>query len=146
MSDTDDIIDPTDAKEVTDDQDSEVEEVEEDSEDGEDDDILDERGVSHGEQYIVKHQVPKDERKTSSTMTIAEFARVVAQRATEIDNKSPIYVDRGDLVDAEAIARKEVYERQCPVNIIRDVGRNRFEEWEVNEMSLPPEVRESYGV
>ena len=80
----------------------------------------------------VQHGV--DERTLDGYMTKYERASLLGSRASQIEEGSPLLVDRGDLTDALEIARKEMRERRIPINIFRYLTPTLAEEWTVNEL------------
>lgn len=86
----------------------------------------------NGKLRIVK---PED-RQTSSYITKFELASVIGIRAQHIDSGAPPFVEFADLVKIEDIALREIYQKKCPLSVIRRVG-NKYEIWSVNEMVLP---------
>lgn len=83
--------------------------------------------------YIIK---PED-RKTSPLITKLELAAVIGMRAQHIDSGAHIFVNHSDLNNPEAITLREIYEKSCPLSIMRNMGNNKYELWSVNEMVLP---------
>ncbi|ARA71964.1 hypothetical protein BNJ_00132 [Kaumoebavirus] len=94
--------------------------------------------------------VPKNNRKTSSTMTLFEYAEVTGMRAKQIEENSPIFIDytAANLGDVSAlnpidIARAELRAKRNPLTLQRVLSETATEKivewWEVNEMNLPPE-------
>ncbi len=81
--------------------------------------------------------VPKDMRRTSEIMTYAEYTRVVSERAKQIENGSPIFVELKNEHKPSNIAEKEILQKKCPLKIIRYLTKNIKEEWSVNEMIIP---------
>jgi DNA-directed RNA polymerase subunit K/omega len=82
-------------------------------------------------------KTPKKYRRTSEIMTQAEYTRVLAERAKQIENGSPITVDIKDETDLRKIAITEILQKQCPLQIQRMVTKNIMEIWSVNEMIIP---------
>ena len=120
-------------------------EDDEDEEDPEDDGESSE-SVSIKKRTHVYHQIPDsteikivapDRRITSEYMTIYEYAMVVGTRATHISEGSVLYTNPQGLSDARDIAKKEIDENKCPLNITRKVSPTMIEIWEVNEMIKP---------
>nr|QQV29379.1 DNA-directed RNA polymerases I, II [Kaumoebavirus] len=93
--------------------------------------------------------LPKNKRKTSSTMTLFEYAEVTGMRAKQIEQNSPIFIDytAAGLGDASAlnpidIARAELRAKRNPLMLQRVLSETATEKivewWEVNELNLPP--------
>ncbi len=85
-------------------------------------------------EYII---TPKKYRITSDILSPFELARVVAERAKQIENGSIIFVDTKLEHDPIKIAKMEIMQRKCPLKIVRKITSNIVEEYEVNEMILP---------
>ena len=81
--------------------------------------------------------VPSAYRKTSEVITKFEFTDVVSNRAKQIENGSPIFVDIKDETDPIAMAELEIRLKRCPLSIRRLISNNIAEIWEVNEMMIP---------
>ena len=81
--------------------------------------------------------VPSSYRKTSEVITKFEFTDVVSNRAKQIENGSPIFVDIKDETDPIAMAELEIRLKRCPLSIRRLISNNIAEIWEVNEMMIP---------
>lgn len=84
--------------------------------------------------YHINKIVPDDERITSEIMTLAEYTRVLSERAQQISDGSPIFVDIGDESDPIKIAEMEIKQRRCPIEIRRHITKDIVEVWKVNEM------------
>lgn len=81
--------------------------------------------------------VPSAYRKTSEVITKFEFTDVVSNRAKQIENGSPIFVDIKDETDPIIMAELEIRLKRCPLSIRRLISNNIAEIWEVNEMMIP---------
>lgn len=81
--------------------------------------------------------VPREYRITSEIMSLAEYTRVISERAKQIENGSPIFIDVKNIHDPILIAEKEIKQKKSPMIINRYLTRHIKEEWEVNEMNLP---------
>lgn len=80
---------------------------------------------------------PPEMRRTSEIMTIAEYTRVISERAKQIDNGSPIFCDIKREFDPIEIARLEIQQKRCPIKITRHITKFLVEEWDVNSMLVP---------
>lgn len=80
---------------------------------------------------------PDEYRITSDIMTLAEYTRVISERAKQIENGSIIFVDVKDETDTIKIAEMEVFQKKSPLKIRRDINKSIYELWRVNEMVLP---------
>ena len=83
--------------------------------------------------------VPDNERMSSSIMTHAEYTRVVSERAQQIENGSPIFVYIEDESNPINIAKKEIDQKKCPLEIIRYMSNDKKykEIWMVKDMIVP---------
>lgn len=81
--------------------------------------------------------VPREYRITSEIMSLAEYTRVISERAKQIENGSPIFIDVKNIHDPILIAEKEIKQKKSPMIINRYLTRHIKEEWAVNEMNLP---------
>lgn len=81
--------------------------------------------------------VPRNDRRTTEIMTLAEYTRVIAERAKQIENGAPIFVDVKNEADPKKIAEQEIREKKCPLKITRMLRKNIAEIWHVNEMVIP---------
>jgi DNA-directed RNA polymerase subunit K/omega len=78
--------------------------------------------------------VPDQYRKTSEVISKCEFTDVVSNRAKQIEDGSPIFVDIGDEDDPIVMAEMETRMKKCPLSILRMISNNIAEVWAVNDM------------
>jgi DNA-directed RNA polymerase subunit K/omega len=78
--------------------------------------------------------VPDQYRKTSEVISKCEFTDVVSNRAKQIEDGSPIFVDIGDEDDPIIMAEMETRMKKCPLSIVRMISNNIAEVWAVNDM------------
>jgi len=91
--------------------------------------------------YSTKYIVKSDDRITSEYMTVYEYAMVISTRATHISKGSPIFTKIDKLDDPIEIAKKEIREHKCPLNVVRRLRNgNKIEMWSVNEMIKPHNI------
>jgi DNA-directed RNA polymerase I, II, and III subunit RPABC2 len=81
--------------------------------------------------------IAPEKRTTSEIMSQAEYARVVSERAKQIENGSPIFISLKNDHNPIKIAEKEIKQKKCPLKITRYLTKNIKEEWLVNEMVIP---------
>jgi len=80
-----------------------------------------------------------DERVTPNTLTRFEIARILSDRAVEIENGS-LFLETlienvpEEKITAYYIARQELMYGLIPYKLYRPVGQNIYEEWLVSEM------------
>lgn len=91
---------------------------------------------------VVRIVHPED-RVTDTRLQLAEAARVLATRAQQIARYATCFTNTEGLHDPVDKARKELYDRCCPLCVRRFVGVNEagetlVEEFKVREMVLPP--------
>lgn len=93
--------------------------------------------TTHTLKKVLK-EVDRDKRVTSEVMTPFEYTNVIATRAKQMENGSPIFVDYDPNNDNyEILAKKEIKEKMCPISIIRNLNDTYLERWDVNEMIIP---------
>lgn len=78
-----------------------------------------------------------ENRLTSERMTIFEYAEVISIRAKQIQHGAPCYTDVEKLTDPIRMAKKEIEDRRCPLDIVRMITDKIAERWHVNEMITP---------
>jgi DNA-directed RNA polymerase subunit K/omega len=81
--------------------------------------------------------VPKDKRITSEIMTLAEFTRVISERAKQIENGSPIFCEINGETNLIKIAELEIALKCCPMKVTRYLTASIKEVWDINEMVAP---------
>ena len=79
------------------------------------------------DEYVVK----KTDKQTIRKITKYEKTRILSERATQIANGSPIFID-GDYTDAYQIAEEEFNQNKIPFIIKRKNGME-IELWKLNE-------------
>jgi DNA-directed RNA polymerase I, II, and III subunit RPABC2 len=77
-----------------------------------------------------------EQRITSEIITKFELCRVISIRAKQIEKDNIVFTDVSGLSDPIKMAEKEVYDRKCPLSIIRKLNENIAEKWDINEMIL----------
>lgn len=96
--------------------------------------------------YKLKEVVPDDERITSHLMTKLEFSSVKGLRAQQIDSGGPVFTNIPEgMVDSKEIAEKEIFDRRCPLKIIRELNDDKIEEWKCNDLIIPVNYRSYYS-
>jgi DNA-directed RNA polymerase subunit K/omega len=85
--------------------------------------------------------VPDNMRLTSDIMTMFEFSEIIGIRTLQIEKGSPIFTDVSELHIPYDMAIKELFDRQCPLKVIRKTGPFEQEEYKCNEMGFPADVR-----
>ena len=68
--------------------------------------------------------VPDQYRKTSEVISKCEFTDVVSNRAKQIEDGSPIFVDIKDEDDPIIMAEMETRMKKCPLSILRMISNN----------------------
>ena len=93
-------------------------------------------------EYIpqVRHEITyltADNRKTSEVMTKFEYAEIISQRAVQIENGGVCYADNtDDISDPIQLAKKELIDKRCPLNIVRMLTDKVGEVWSANELAI----------
>lgn len=81
-----------------------------------------------------------EDRVSSEVMTKFEFCEAVSIRARQIEQKNKIFTEIGHLTDPIEIAKKEIYDKKCPLSVVRVIFNNQMEKWHINEMAIPDGV------
>jgi DNA-directed RNA polymerase subunit K/omega len=81
--------------------------------------------------------VAPENRVMSEIMTKFEYTDVISVRAKQIENGGQCYTDVGNIDDPLAMAKKEIIDKKCPLDIKRPLTDKISERWHVNEMSIP---------
>jgi len=74
-----------------------------------------------------------DDRTSLDMMTRFEKARLIAARAEQIQNGSPVLVETSNH-DAIVIAEEELIAKKIPIAIRRNMPDGRIEVWKVSEL------------
>jgi len=88
--------------------------------------------------------VPDNMRITSDIMTVFEFSEIIGIRTLQIEKGSPVFTDVSELHTPYDMAIKELFDRQCPLKVIRKTGPFEQEEYRCNEMGFPADVRSAF--
>jgi len=95
-------------------------------------DIKDDKSLKDKNEYKF---IPIKDRLTSRFLTKYERAKIIGERAIQINNGSEVYVDvPNDMSDSLKIAEKELKEKKIPFIIRRYLPNGDFEDWELNEL------------
>lgn len=84
----------------------------------------------------ITYVLPED-RITSEVMTKFEYCEVISIRAKQIENGGQPFTSVGELTDPIDIAKKEIADKECRLDIIRGITDVLFERWHVNELAIP---------
>jgi len=96
-------------------------------------DVTVERDSLQSQQKILKdYQKLKENYKTSPYLSKFEKTRILSERAQQITNGAPIFVE-GNFTDTYSIAVKELEERKIPFIIRRPYG-NTYEYWKIKDL------------
>jgi DNA-directed RNA polymerase I, II, and III subunit RPABC2 len=89
--------------------------------------------------YLHKEEIvtPDEKRITSEIMTLAEYTRVLSERAKQIENGSPIFITLNNETNPIKIAEREIIEKKCPMMLTRKITRHIIENYNINEMVIP---------
>jgi DNA-directed RNA polymerase I, II, and III subunit RPABC2 len=87
----------------------------------------------------IVYKLPAD-RVTSEVMSKFELCEVISIRARQLEICDKVFTDIADLTNPLDIARKEIRDRKCPLDIIRMITETIAERWHVNEMAIPPDM------
>ena len=96
------------------------------------------------ERYEYKPMIIRDtvyvlpeERRTSEILTKFECTEIISTRAVQIEQGGTCFTDCSLLSDPLQMARKELMDKKCPLDVVRAITDVLFERWHVNEMGLP---------
>lgn len=78
--------------------------------------------------------VEKKKRKTSDFLTRFEYAEIISSRAKQISDGGKCFIET-NLVNSIDIAKEELRQGKCPLNVERTIGDKIKEIWSVNELS-----------
>ncbi len=81
--------------------------------------------------------VPEEERITSDVLSKYELIELINIRATQISKGNKAFTNVEGLRDPISMAKKEIFDNECPLLIKRHIGNNLYEIWNPNEMSKP---------
>jgi DNA-directed RNA polymerase subunit K/omega len=82
--------------------------------------------------------IPDQYRLTSDMATQFELTKIIANRAKQIEEGGPIFIDSGNESDPRKIAFAEIIQKKSPCIIIRRDNEEYMKEiWKINEMTLP---------
>lgn len=87
--------------------------------------------------------VPPSERITDNRLHKNELSFILSTRAKQIAKYSTHFLGQHIFTDPITIAYHELYTKKCPLKLRRQIGVTHdhsiiVEEWDVNEMVLPP--------
>jgi DNA-directed RNA polymerase subunit K/omega len=89
--------------------------------------------LTHREYLII----PREHRRTSDIMSLAEYTAVLSIRAKHLENGAPPFVSV-NTADYAEVAKQEVLQKKCPLCIRRVHSNGRMVEvWDVNELGIP---------
>lgn len=138
---------------VTDDEDEIVKEDEsvgsdyEEEEEEEFDTAFDQKSeedLNNSDYYRKIKIVDPGERITSDIMSLYEYSEVIGIRTLQIEKGSFIFTDVSFLNDARDMAIKELFDRKCPLIVIRQISEFEQEHWKCNEMGFPADIRSGF--
>lgn len=78
-----------------------------------------------------------ENRQTSEVLTKFEVTEIISIRAKQIENGGSCFTDVQDLTDPLEMAKKELLDKKCPLDVIRSITDKIYEKWHVNEMAIP---------
>jgi len=81
--------------------------------------------------------VTPENRITSEILTRFECTEVLSIRSKQIENGGTCYTDVQDLTDPLEMARKELIDKRCPLDVVRMITDKIAESWHINEMAIP---------
>jgi DNA-directed RNA polymerase I, II, and III subunit RPABC2 len=78
-----------------------------------------------------------ENRRTSEILTKFECTEIISTRAVQIEQGGTCFTNTDLLSDPLQMARKELMDKKCPLDVIRAITNEVFERWHANEMGLP---------
>lgn len=99
--------------------------------------ILDPKNYVDNNLHKIDIVAPNEYRITSEVLTVAEYTRVISERASHIASGAKIFIDVRLESDPIRIAKNELKQKRSPMQIRRYTSRNICEIWDVNEMIIP---------
>ena len=123
--------------------DQELDQVDQDDYDSEDSDSegenyeYEEKEEEYTEAETIELIVADEDRITSDVLSKYEIIDLINIRATQISKGVRALTDVTGLRDPISMAKKEIFDNQCPLLVKRHIGNNKFEIWNPNEMSKP---------
>jgi len=114
------------------------------SESGSENDIDDAVVEDDKKNYIEVVTVHRKDRQTSDIMTQYEFSEIIGIRASQIERGGHIFTDATGITDARMAAIKELFDRRCPLKVIRKINDYAQEEWSANEMGFSTHIRPNF--
>lgn len=86
-----------------------------------------------------------DNRKTSEIMTMYEYTNIISQRAEQVNNGGICFTETEGVSDPIEMARKELHDKKCPLDVLRHITENIYEKWSANELTIPIEAQISHS-
>ena len=80
---------------------------------------------------------PTSYRRGSNYMSLAEYSKLIGERADQLERNFPIMIDIGDEVDPVKIAINELKQKKLPLILHREFPDKIVEAWDPNEMIIP---------
>ena len=105
--------------------------------DKEDYDYEDQQEEDFPEAETTEIIVNDEDRITSDVLSKYELIELISIRATQISKGNRVFTDIAGLRDPISMAKKEIFDNQCPLLVKRHIGNNMYEVWNPNEMSKP---------
>jgi DNA-directed RNA polymerases I, II, and III subunit RPABC2 len=87
----------------------------------------------NSKEFSEVYETKKESYKTVYRLTKYEMTKVLAERANQISNGSPIMVDTQNTTNAYEIAVKELAAKKIPFIIKRPYG-NTYEYWKLGDL------------
>lgn len=116
-----------------------VDEVIDDDDESEDyeEEEIEEYEEEFPEIETTEYIIADEDRVTSDVLSKYEIVELINIRATQISKGNRPFTDVKGLRNPNDMAKKEIFDNQCPLLIKRHIGNNKYEIWNPNEMSKP---------
>jgi DNA-directed RNA polymerase subunit K/omega len=85
--------------------------------------------------------IPVSQRKTSDYLQKFECGRIIGDYARLLANGAKPYIDITNMTSEYEIAYNSLLQKKIPFSILRKIGKNEYERWNVSELKihdLPP--------
>ena len=82
-------------------------------------------------------KVPNEKRITKPVLSKYEFNRIYGLRLKHITSGSKLLISVSDKLTIEEQVQQEIYEKKTPFIIRRNLPNNYYEDWKLNELSIP---------
>ena len=91
--------------------------------------------IVYNSDIYANYEVNKKNNITKNYLTKYERTKIIGLRAQQISAGSPVFTDVPDgMISSIDIAKKELNERKIPFILKRNVGKNKYEYWKLEDL------------